>query len=70
MIKTSRFDFRRAAWSDIAAALNGLRDQACTCGAYAYIRTEPGMQRHMVSKLIADLDLVDHVCLEGAPQLH
>lgn len=65
MVDTPFYDFRDVEWADIAATLTILRERASITGVYAYVRTSPGMQTHMVKKLVLDLDLLDHVCFEG-----
>lgn len=65
MTQIHHFDFRATAWSDVADALCDFRETASSEGAYAYLKTSPGLQRGMIERLVADLSLEDHICTES-----
>ena len=66
MTHIHHFDFCESRWIDIADTLCEFRNTANAQCAYAYVKTTQGLQLSMVERLVADLDLQDHICMETA----
>lgn len=64
MTQIYHFDFCASPWNDIADTLCEFRNTANERCSYAYVKAESGLQLSMVEKLVADLDLDDHICTE------
>lgn len=65
MTQIHQFDFRAAAWINVADALCDFRTLANSQCIYAYVKASPGLQQSMIERLVADLDLEDHICMDS-----